>query len=167
MKRIMVAAALAAIGFAIALPAHAAEGVITYKSLSPDVAFDLARTALQRCRKDGYQVTVVVIDRFGLTLVLLRDRFAGSVTETVATRKALTSLNFSRDSSEVAKMFKSGELGPEYNLLPNILPVSGGLVVQAGGSTLGAVGVSGGPPGGADEACAKAGLDSVQDKLDF
>ena len=47
------------------LPAGAAEGVITYKSLSPDVAFDLARTALLKCRKDGYQVAVVVLDRFG------------------------------------------------------------------------------------------------------
>ncbi len=167
MKRFVMAVAVATIGAAMALPAHAAEGVITYQSLSPDTAFDLARAALQQCRKDGYQVTVVVIDRFGITLVLLRDRFAGTVTETVATRKALTSLNFARNSSEVEKMFKTGELGPEYNKLPNILPLSGGLVIQAGGSTLGAVGVSGGPPGSADEACAKAGLESVQDKLDF
>jgi uncharacterized protein GlcG (DUF336 family) len=166
MKRIVLAAA-AALCLAGVSPAGAAEGVITYKSLNPDTALDLARAALQQCRKDGYQVTVVVVDRFGQTLVLLRDRFAGMVTETVATRKALTALNFSRDTSEVQKMFKSGELGPEYNRLPNILPVSGGLVIQAGGSTLGAVGVSGGPPGNADETCAKAGLAAVQDKLEF
>jgi uncharacterized protein GlcG (DUF336 family) len=164
MKRVILAAALT---LAVAPPAHAQEGIVTYKSLAPDVAFDLARTALLKCRKDGYQVAVVVVDRFGQTLVFLRDRFAGNITETVATRKALTSLNFARDSSEVAKMFKTGELGPEYNRLPIILPLSGGLVIQAGGSTLGAVGISGGPPGNADENCAKAGLDSVRDKLDF
>ena len=164
MKRIILAAALT---LAAALPARAEEGIVTYKSIAPDVAFDLARSALNKCRKDGYQVAVVVVDRFGQTLVLLRDRFAGNITETVATRKALTSLNFARNSSEVAKMFKSGELGPEYNRLPNILPLSGGLIIQAGGSTLGAVGISGGPPGDADENCAKAGLESVQDKLDF
>jgi uncharacterized protein GlcG (DUF336 family) len=163
-KRLILATVLS---LAAALPAGAAEGIITYKSLAPDVAFDLARAALNQCRKDGFQVAVVVVDRFGQTLVLLRDRFAGSITETVATRKALTALNFTRDSSEVAKMFKSGELGPEYKLLPNILPVSGGIVIQAGGSTLGAVGISGGPPGTEDEACAKAGLESVQDKLEF
>jgi uncharacterized protein GlcG (DUF336 family) len=163
-KRIILAVAVA---LAVALPASAADGIITYQSLSPDVAFDLARATLLQCRKDGFQVAVVVADRFGQTLVLLRDRFAGNITEAVATRKALTSLNFARNSSEVAKMFKSGELGPEYNRLPNILPLSGGLVIQAGGSTLGAVGVSGGPPGDADENCAKAGLAAVRDKLDF
>ena len=166
MKRFILSAVAAAV-LAAAAPACAEDAIVTYKSLAPDTALDLAKAALQQCRKDGYQVAVVVIDRFGTPLVVLRDRFAGSITTTVATNKALTALNFSRDTSEVAKLFKSGELGQEYNLLPNILPVSGGLVVQAGGSTLGAVGVSGGPPGGADEACAKAGLDAVRDKLDF
>ena len=37
---------------------RAAEGVVTYKSLAPDLAFDLAQSALQQCRKDGYQVAV-------------------------------------------------------------------------------------------------------------
>ena len=32
---------------------------------------------------------------------------------------------------------------------------------------LGAVGVSGAPGGDADEACAKAGIDAIRDKLDF
>ena len=62
---------------ACAAPGRAAEGIITYKSLAPDVAFDLARAALQQCRKDGYQVAVVVLDRFGQPLVMLRDRYAG------------------------------------------------------------------------------------------
>ena len=43
----------------------------------------------------------------------------------------------------------------------------GGLVIEAGGSLLGGVGVSGAPGGDKDEACAKAGLESVRDKLDF
>jgi uncharacterized protein GlcG (DUF336 family) len=47
------------------------------------------------------------------------------------------------------------------------VPLGGGIVVQSGGSTLGAVGVSGASGGDKDEACAKAGLAAVQDKLDF
>ena len=39
--------------------------------------------------------------------------------------------------------------------------------VEAGGSTVGGVGVSGAPGGEADEACAKAGIEAVQDKLEF
>jgi uncharacterized protein GlcG (DUF336 family) len=43
----------------------------------------------------------------------------------------------------------------------------GGLIVQSGGSILGGIGVAGAPGGDKDEACAKAGLKAVQDKLDF
>ena len=165
--KLIVSGLLAAMALAAAAPCRAEDAIIAYKSLAPDTAFELARAALEQCRKDGYQVSVAVVDRFGRTMVLLRDRFAGEITTGVATRKAETSLNFGRDSSEVQKMFKSGELGSEYFRLPNILPISGGLVIQAAGSTLGAVGVSGAPPGNADEACAKAGLAAVRDKLDF
>ena len=42
-----------------------------------------------------------------------------------------------------------------------------GLIVEAAGSLLGAVGVSGAPGGDADEACGRAGIDAIRDKLDF
>jgi uncharacterized protein GlcG (DUF336 family) len=41
------------------------------------------------------------------------------------------------------------------------------LIVEAGGSLVGAIGVSGAPGGDADEACAKAGIEAIRDKLDF
>ena len=40
-------------------------------------------------------------------------------------------------------------------------------MVQAGGALVGAVGVSGGPGGDSDDACAKAGIAAIQDKIDF
>ena len=51
--------------------------------------------------------------------------------------------------------------------LPGAVILGGGLVVESGGSLVGAIGVSGAPGGDADEACAKAGIDAVQAKLDF
>jgi len=48
-----------------------------------------------------------------------------------------------------------------------VVVLGGGLVIEAGGSLVGAVGVSGAPGGDADDACAKAGIDSVRDRLDF
>jgi uncharacterized protein GlcG (DUF336 family) len=51
--------------------------------------------------------------------------------------------------------------------LPNVVLIGGGLMIEASGSTLGAIGVSGAPGGDADEACAKAGIAAIQDKLDF
>jgi uncharacterized protein GlcG (DUF336 family) len=51
--------------------------------------------------------------------------------------------------------------------LPGAVILGGGLPVESGGSLVGAIGVSGAPGGDADEACAKAGIDAVQGKLDF
>jgi uncharacterized protein GlcG (DUF336 family) len=163
-KRIILAAALALVA---ALPARAAEGIVTYKSIAPDVAFDLARTALNQCRKDGYQVAVVVVDRFGLPLVILRDQFAGSMALQVASNKAKTANAFATSSGDLGKRIQAGELSPDYKSLPDVVTLGGGIVIEAGGAKLGAVGVSGGPGGDKDEACAKAGLAAVQDKLDF
>ena len=164
MKRIVLAAALA---LAAALPARAEEAVVTYKSIAPDIAFDLARTALNKCRKDGYQVAVVVLDRFGAPLVEMRDRFAGIGAMDIATGKAWTAVNFSQDTAEFLKKLKDGTLSPGLASLPKVTPLDGGIIIQAGGSILGGVGVAGAPGGDKDEACAKAGLESVQDKLDF
>jgi uncharacterized protein GlcG (DUF336 family) len=163
MKRIVLAALAAA--FLVAVPpARAAEGVITYKSLAPDVAFDLARAALNQCRKDGFQVAVVVLDRFGAPLVALRDRYAGIGAWDIATGKAWTAVNFSRDTSE---LIKRGNITPALAGQPKVTLLAGGLIIQAGGSVLGGIGVAGAPGGDNDEACAKAGLAAVQDKLEF
>jgi len=163
MKRIILAAALA---LAAALPAHA-DGIVTYKSIAPDVAFDLARATINQCRKDGYQVAVVVVDRFGIPLAVLRDQFAGVMALQVARDKAKTANAFATSTGDLGKRIQAGELSQDYQNLPNVVTLAGGIVIEAGGAKLGAVGVSGGPGGDKDEACAKAGLASVQDKLDF
>ncbi|WP_312016967.1 heme-binding protein [Bradyrhizobium jicamae] len=148
-------------------PARAAEGIVTYKSLAPDVAFDLAQSALQQCRKDGYQIAVVVSDRFGAPLVELRDRYTPVGALDIAKGKAWTSITFTRNTSDFAKAIKDGRIGAGLVGLPGVTPLAGGVVIEAGGSLLGAVGVAGAPGGDKDEACAKAGVDAVQDKLDF
>ena len=109
----------------------------------------------------------MVLDRFGQQLVLLRDRFAGLPASATANDKAYTALSFHMPSGDFAKAIQSGQLGAGLGGLPHILPLAGGLVIEAGGTVLGAVGVAGAPGGDKDEACAKAGLDSIRDKLDF
>jgi uncharacterized protein GlcG (DUF336 family) len=51
--------------------------------------------------------------------------------------------------------------------LPGVVALGGGLPIEASGSILGGVGVSGAPGGEADEACAGAGIEAVRDKLEF
>ena len=54
----------------ISIAARAQESLVTYKSLSTELALDLARAALADCQRRGYQVAVAVVDRFGITQVL-------------------------------------------------------------------------------------------------
>jgi uncharacterized protein GlcG (DUF336 family) len=150
------------------LPARADDAaIVTYKSIAPDTALELAKRALSICRAHGYQVAVVVLDRFGQQLVLLRDRFAGLPAPGIANDKAYTALGFHMSSADFAKSVQGGQLSAGLAAMPHIVPLAGGLVIEAGGSVLGAVGVAGAPGGDRDEECAKSGLDAVRDKLDF
>jgi len=158
---------VAALLLAAAPPSHAEDAIVTYKSVAPDLAFDLARAALQQCRKDGYQVAVVVLDRFGTPLVTLRDRFAPAAALDIANGKAWTAVTFTQNTSDFVEAIKKGTLSAGLATQPRVTPLAGGLIIEAGGSLLGGVGVAGAPGGDKDEACAKAGLGAVRDKLDF
>lgn len=147
--------------------AAAQEAIVTYKSLSPELALDLARAALADCRKRGFQVSVTVVDRFGVTQVLLRDRFAGPHTVSTATGKAWTAASFRTSTADLNAMSQPGSMQAGIRNLPGAVILGGGLTVEAGGSLLGAVGVSGAPGGDADEACARTGIDAVRDRLEF
>ncbi|MBR0763131.1 MULTISPECIES: GlcG/HbpS family heme-binding protein [Bradyrhizobium] len=157
----------AAILVALAHPVIAEEPLTTYKSLSPELALDLARASLGDCRSRGYQVAVAVVDRFGVIQVVLRDRFAGAHTVSTASGKAWTAATFRTSTTELNAVSQPGMMQAGIRNLPGTVIVGGGLIVEAGGSLVGAVGVSGAPGGDADEACAKAGIDAIRDKLEF
>ena len=151
----------------LAMPANAQDPLVTYKSLAPEVALEIARAALTSCRERGFQVAVAVVDRFGMTQVLLRDRFAGPHTVPAATGKAWTAITTRTSTGELVGLTQPGMPQAGMRALPGFVILGGGLVIEAGGSLLGAVGVSGAPGGEADEACAKAGIEAVRDKLEF
>lgn len=146
---------------------QAQDALVTYKSLSPELALEVARASLAECRKRGYQAAVAVVDRFGVTQVMLRDRFAGAHTATTAAGKAWTAASFRTSTSELVASTQPGMPQAAVRNLPGAVILGGGIVIEAGGSLVGAVGVSGGPGGDADDACAKAGIEAVRDKLDF
>jgi uncharacterized protein GlcG (DUF336 family) len=150
-----------------ASPANAQDALVTYKTMAPEVALDLARAALADCRRRGYQVAVAVVDRFGVTQVMLRDRFAGAHTPATAAGKAWTAVSFRTNTSDLVAATQPGTPQAGVRSLPGAVVLGGGIMVEAGGSLLGAVGVSGAPGGDADDACAKAGIAAVQDKLEF
>jgi uncharacterized protein GlcG (DUF336 family) len=151
----------------LSAPVCAQEGLVTFKSMSIDLALALARAALADCQKQGYQVTVAVVDRFGVTQVLLRDRFAGAHTVATATGKAWTAVSFRTNTSELVAVTQPGSPQAGVRSLPGVTVIAGGVMVEAAGSLVGAIGVSGAPGGEFDEACSKAGIAAVRDKLDF
>jgi uncharacterized protein GlcG (DUF336 family) len=156
-----------AVALLLAAPARAQDALVTYKSLSPDLALDLARASLAECRKRGYQAAVAVTDRFGVPQVMLRDRFAGPHTPETAIGKAWTAVSFRTNTTDLVASTQPGMPQAGLRQLPRAVILGGGVLVEAGGSLVGAVGVSGGPGGDADDACAKAGIAAVRDKLDF
>jgi uncharacterized protein GlcG (DUF336 family) len=153
---------------ALATPAVAGDdALVTYKSLSPEVALEAAQAALKKCRDNGFQIAVAVVDRFGQPQVMLRDRYAGLPAPDAAAAKAYTALSFRAATSELSKSIKSGQMDAGLARLPHVAMLAGGLMIEAGGALLGGIGVSGAPGGDKDEECAKAGLDAIRDKIDF
>ncbi len=151
----------------ISIPARAQESLVTYKSLSPELALNLARAALADCQRRGYQVAVAVVDRFGVTQVMLRDRFAGPHTPATAAGKAWTAATFRTNTTELNAISQPGMMQAGMRNLPGVVIIGGGIIVESSGSLVGALGVSGAPGGDADDVCAKAGIDAIRDNIDF
>ncbi len=147
--------------------AGAQDGTFQTRSLTPETALAAARAALASCRKQGFQVAVAVVDRAGLVQVLLRDRFAGAHTIEVSANKAWTAASFRTSTSAVAIETQPGRPMSGLRTLPRVLAAGGGLVIEAGGSVFGAIGVSGAPTGEADDACAKDGIQAIADAIEF
>jgi uncharacterized protein GlcG (DUF336 family) len=158
---------LAILALVSSVQARAEESLVTYKSLAPETALDLARAALADCQKRGHQVAVAVVDRFGVVQVVLRDRYAGPHTPATASGKAWTAATFRSSTSSLFAISQPGMMQAGIRSLPGVVIVGGGLVVESGGSLVGAIGVSGAPGGDADEVCAKAGIEAIKGKLDF
>lgn len=137
------------------------------KSLTPETALTAARAALTACRAEGYQVAVAVVDRAGLTQVVLRDRFAGAHTLEVASNKAWTAVSFRTATSALATETQPGQVMSGLRNLPRFMAAGGGLVIEGAGTVFGGIGVSGAPGGEADEACAQAGIKAISDAIEF
>lgn len=147
--------------------AVAQEAVFQTRTLTPEAALKTAQAALDSCRKQGYQVAVAVTDRNGLVQVLLRDRYAGPHTPTVAMDKAWTAASFKTSTLEFGKDTQAGKSMSGIRHVPHVVAAGGGLPIEAAGTLVGAIGISGGPGGEADESCARAGIKAIADALEL
>jgi uncharacterized protein GlcG (DUF336 family) len=148
-------------------PPAGAQATFTVRVLTPETALKAAQAALGHCRGRGYQATVAVVDRMGVVQVLLRDRFAGPHTVDMARAKAYTAASFRASTAELAEATQSGRAQSGIRNRPDVAAVGGGLTIEAGGSLVGGIGVSGAPGGKEDEACATAGVEAIREDLEL
>lgn len=162
MKPVLIAALIA-----LASPVHAQDATYAVRLLAPETALTAAQAALRKCRDSGWQVAVAVVDRSGVVQAMLRDRYAGAHTPRTASGKAWTAASFRTPTTELARISQPGQPQSGLRNLPRAVLLGGGLLIEAQGSILGAIGVSGAPSGTADDACAQAGIDAIRDKIEF
>ena len=139
----------------------------TVKMLTTETAMKAAQAALVKCRKDGFQTAVAVVDRAGVVQVVLRDRYAGPHTPDAAVAKAWTAASFKQPTSTLAAETQAGKSMSGIRQLPRVAAIGGGLPISGGGDFLGAIGVSGAPGGEADDGCAAAGIKAIADDIEF
>ncbi|MCC2110702.1 MAG: heme-binding protein [Hyphomicrobiales bacterium] len=143
------------------------ESYTNFRVLKPELALEAAQGAMADCRERGYQVAVSITDRFGVLQVTVRDQLAGAHTPDTAYRKAWTAVSFRTETSALAQVTETGDAWAVRNVT-GALPLAGGVRILAGdGDMVGAIGVSGAPSGNEDEACAKAGIEAIADRIAF
>ncbi len=146
------------------LPLQAAD-VLTQRNIGMELARDIASETVLACRKQGYQVSVVVVDRSATVRAALRDDLAARFTLQIAEEKANAVILSGTDTGSFAR--NRAEIVPQLNEVEGIMILRGGVPIEAGGYRIGAVGVSGAPGGDIDEACARAALERLEERLEF
>jgi uncharacterized protein GlcG (DUF336 family) len=134
------------------------------KNVSMKMALMIIEGTLEQCAKDGYRVSIVVVDKAGNVAASLRGDGTNPHTMEFGRLKAYTA----RTRGQTSLEFKTLTDKPENAYLkqiPNVVAVGGGVPIKVGNEVIGAVGVSGAPGGEKDEACANAGIAKVAGSL--
>lgn len=134
--------------------------------LNTQIALKIAKNTFDKCKGEGYNVSVNVLDKGGNQIAFLKDENAGVHTIEGSYKKAFTALSTKTPSSIFAQKMMKKQI-PEglINLSKDFAFVAGGLPIKSGNIVIGGVGVSGAPDGKIDENCAISGIQSVEKEL--
>jgi uncharacterized protein GlcG (DUF336 family) len=142
-----------------------AQAVVSERTLSYGAALEMATAALEACRKEGYKVTITVLNRSGRTKVVLHDDGANPHTLENSLRKAYTSLTFRVPSGDFGKRMAAVPPPHGAMVLDKITSAEGALPVISNKEVIGSIGISGAPGGHRDAACAQVGIDKISSGL--
>lgn len=137
---------------------------VNIKRLSLDTALRIGKAAIDKCRKEGVQITVTVVDRGGDEQIVMRDTLAMDISIPISKKKAYTAMAFNSPTSAMQDRFPGAYNVPKID---ELLISAGGIPINIAGNIMGGIGVSGAPSGLTDEACAQAGLAAVQEDLEM
>jgi uncharacterized protein GlcG (DUF336 family) len=158
-------------GWANGVPAQT---LVTHR-IPAMLAMEAVETAVASCTKQGYGVTATVIDTDAQRIAMLRGDTAGVHTFEASWGKAYTAVGFApifkldsggEVAERVAQQYSATKLGAlPFQPPEGMIFRAGGLTIKLGDEVIGAIGVGGAPTAQADEACARAGLDKIRDRL--
>jgi uncharacterized protein GlcG (DUF336 family) len=156
-------ALLASVSILVAAPALAQAPQVE-KNVSMGMALAIIQGTIDQCTKDGYKVSVTIVDKAGNVAASIRGDGTNPHTMEFSRLKAYTSRTRGQTSLEFMKLV-SDPANAYLRQIPNVVAVGGGVPIKAGNEVIGGVGVSGAPGGEKDEACANAGLAKVEAAL--
>jgi len=134
------------------------------KNVSMAMSIAIMQGAIEQCTKDGYKVSVVIVDKGGNVAASVRGDGTGPHTMEFARMKAYTARTRNQTSLQTMKLLED-PANAFIRQIPNVVGVGGGVPIRAGTETIGGVGVSGAPGGEKDEVCANAGIAKVEAAL--
>lgn len=155
------ATTLAVLGLGLS-PMSSAEDLPKESVLPLGTANRAIHAAIEACKKDGYRVSVSVVDRAGVLRAMGRADGAGPHTVDSSRKKAYTAASLRRPTTELAELIaKAPTLQALGEINEHMLLLGGGLPIEIGGEVVGGIGVGGAPGAHLDDACAQDGLDAI------
>jgi len=155
---------LAGVLLSLAATPAFAQAISTHR-IPAALALEAMGAAVEACKAQGWAESAVVVDASGARQAMLRGDNAGVHTLDSAFGKAYTSASFKAPSGAVGERLLGTPSAAQLQHLPNVLLVGGGLPIKIGDEVVGAIGAGGAPGVDKDEACAKAGIDKIADRL--
>ena len=150
--------AILVVALAAAVPLTAQGQALTERNISLQLARTIADAAIAACKKDGYDVTVAVVDRAGDLKLLLRHDTSNPHNADLARRKAYTSRTYGFSSMEFRNRTAGGSELAGQRQLAEVIALGGGVPILIGNERIGGLGLSGSPTQEADEKCAQAAM---------
>ena len=164
MRRITLALLATAPLFAAAPAFAQAPQVQSEKNMSMALSMAIIQGAIEQCTKDGYKVSVTIVDKGGNVAAQIRGDGTAPHTMEFSRLKAYTARTRNQTSLQTMKMLED-PANAFIRQIPGVVDVGGGVPIRAGTEVIGGVGVSGAPGGEKDEVCANAGIAKVADAL--